>query len=447
MFVKRKIPTIRNPYSQVSRRDAGKSAISLSDPKITSLFSHTDDSLPSITPTKAVGIPAVLTCIDTKSSDIAMLPRHLYKRTRDGREKVSDHDQLYLIKTSPHPVINAYDFWRVMHINKYLWGNAFALKHVNRHGRAEWYEILKPREIDVYEDEMTGEIIYYDTKRSKSYTPDQIIHLKDISFDGIVGHSRITLARIAFQKGYAIDQFAADLYHNKTNLAGWISIEDWIEDDDRVQMLADSWKRKYAGTGKSDTAILMGGSEYHPITMKMTDAQFIENQKMSLQQIAMLFRIPLTRLGVMEDANRSNMEATFREYATFSLQSEVVQFEQELTAKSLRPTELNSMFWKVELKGLLRGDTQAQAEWIRTNVSLGIMSPNEIRELDDYPALPYGDSTFMPLNVIPANRMEEYIDSIISKAIARSLQHNTPTHNEKAIPNPEVFSTNGHTKN
>src|SRR5690606_578116 len=124
------------------------------------------------------------------------------------------------------------------------------------------------------------------------YPPHQIIHLKGFTFDGIKGVSVITLARLAFQKGISIEKFAASFYHNKTNLAGWIEYPDWLEDDSQYDKLIDAWRRKYQGYGKSDTAILMGGSKYHQITMKMTDAQFVENQKFSLEQIAMLFRIP-----------------------------------------------------------------------------------------------------------------------------------------------------------
>lgn len=412
------------------KRSAG---ISLSDPKAVSYFRVGSDGLPYIDPSKAVGLPAVLTCIDVKAKDVAMLPRHLYERTSDGRKKAADHDQLFLVKTSPNHIMNAYDFWRAMHINKYMWGNAYALIEKNRNNRGTAYRLLPPKDIDVYYDDKTDTLIYTDYKNKKTYSPEDIIHLKDISFDGIKGHSRISLARIAFQKGKSIEEFAAHFYHNKTNLSGWIEMADWLEDDDQVEKLINSWEQKYRGAGKSDTALLMGGSKYHPITMSMTDAQFVENQKFSLQQIAMIFNMPLPRLGMIENANRSNMESLFREYAIFSLQSEVVQLEQELTKKTLRPSEKNRLFWKVELKGLLRGDTQAQADWIKTVIGHGVMTPNEVRELEDLNPMPETDRAFMPLNMIPVDRFDEYIDKIATKNVEKE--------------NTRVFSENGHQDN
>lgn len=418
----------------------------LSDPKIRSFFGvdNTGD-LPYMSPMKATGIPAVLTCVDVKSKDVAMLPRHLYKRTARGRDKVTNHDQLFLIKTAPNDIQSSFDFWRVMHLNKYLWGNAYALKIYGRNGRPVSYRLLNPNEVDPYLDNDTSSLVYTDLVTGDTYPSEDIIHLRDISFDGIKGVSRITLARIAFQKGIAIDQFGAHFYHNKTNLQGWIEQEHWLEDDDQIEKLINAWEQKYRGIGKSDTALLMGGSKYHPITMPMSDAQFIENQKFSLQEIAMIFNIPLPRLGMLENANRSNMEATFREYAIFSLQSEVVQLEQELTRKTLRPSERNTLFWKVEMKGLLRGDTQAQAEWIKTMIDRGIMTPNEVRALDDMNPLPQGDRAFMPLNMIPTDKVDDYIDAITSKADnkTKNLNHvSTPTPDEEHTP---VFSSNGHT--
>src|SRR5690606_6576519 len=154
-----------------------------------------------------------------------------------------------------------------------------------------------------------------------------------------------------------------------TNLAGWIEYAEWFEDETQQDKLMETWRRKYNGYGKSDVAILAGGSKYHPITMKMSDAQFIENQKFSLEQIGMLFRIPPPRLGFLDNANRSNMEGTFIEYATFTLQSECVQIEQELNIKIVRPSQRNTHYWKIEIKGLLRGDMKAQAEWINTMIN------------------------------------------------------------------------------
>lgn len=409
IFVKRDFPKIK------------KRNIASSDPAIKTLFGGTDTDLPAMSPRIAVGIPAVYTCVDIKSSDIAMLPRHLFKRTKEGRERVTDDDQLFLIKTQPNEHMNAYDFWRLLLIDKYLWGNGYALKEINEHGRAVSYTILKPYEVDVYQDDRTGQVVYTNLKNQKVYPPDRIIHLKGFTFDGLKGISVVTLARLAFQKGISLDKFAAHFYHNKTNLAGWIEYQDWFEDDEQMDKLLETWNRKYRGYGKSDVAVLAGGTKYHSITMPMSDAQFIENQKFTLEQIAMLFRIPPTRLGFLDNANRSNMEGTFLEYATYTLQSECVQIEQELNIKIVRPSQKNTHYWKLEIKALLRGDHKSMAEWINTMINRGIMTPNEIRALEDLNPIPEGNRILLPMNMIYADRMDEYIDSIVQKAI-RQLQ-------------------------
>lgn len=409
IFVKRDFPKIK------------KRNIASSDPAIKTLFGGTDTDLPAMSPRIAVGIPAVYTCVDIKSSDIAMLPRHLFKRTKEGRERVTDDDQLFLIKTQPNEHMNAYDFWRLLLIDKYLWGNGYALKEINEYGRAVSYTILKPYEVDVYQDDRTGQVVYTNLKNQKVYPPDRIIHLKGFTFDGLKGISVVTLARLAFQKGISLDKFAAHFYHNKTNLAGWIEYQDWFEDDEQMDKLLETWNRKYRGYGKSDVAVLAGGTKYHSITMPMSDAQFIENQKFTLEQIAMLFRIPPTRLGFLDNANRSNMEGTFLEYATYTLQSECVQIEQELNIKIVRPSQKNTHYWKLEIKALLRGDHKSMAEWINTMINRGIMTPNEIRALEDLNPIPEGNRILLPMNMIYADRMDEYIDFIVQKAI-RQLQ-------------------------
>src|SRR5690606_36418114 len=132
-----------------------------------------------------------------------------YMRTATGRERVSDDDQLYLIKSAPNEHMTAFDFWRLLLIDKYLWGNGYALKKTNVHGRPVEYSILKPYEVDVYMDEKTNQVVYTDLSTGNVYPPSDIIHLKGFSFDGLKGVSVITLVRLAFQIGLSIVKFAA----------------------------------------------------------------------------------------------------------------------------------------------------------------------------------------------------------------------------------------------
>lgn len=433
---------IKRAINRFLRRMGG---VPLHSPKSRDLFYLSGiDELPRVTPMQALGIPALLTVIDAKARDIAMLPRHLYKKTNKGRDTVLNHDQLALIKTSPNGFVSAFNFWRAMLTTLYLNGNAYAIKNTNRHGRATSYRYIHPHNVIIHFDP-DEDILLYEID-DEIYTPDQIIHLRDISFNGVHGHSRITLAQIAFQKGYSLEKFSADLFHNRTNLTGWIGIEDWMDDEEQIQLLKDSWNAKYRGIGKDDVAVLQGGSKYHQLTMKLTDAQFIENQKMSVKQIAMLYGVPLSRLGDTDDANRANMESSFKQYAIFGLQAELIQIEQELDLKTLRPSERGTYFWKINMKGLLRGDTASQGEFYKTMINFGIMTPNEIRALEELNPLEEGDRVYVPLNMIPADRVDDYVDSIAAKGMEKAKENEDKSffqNGNEAGEHPPAFYPNG----
>ena len=71
------------------------------------------------------------------------------------------------------------------------------------------------------------------------------------------------------------------------------------------------------------------------------------------------------------------------------------QWRQEDSYKMLLPSERAAgLRIKRELKVFLQGDTAAQAGWLRTLREIGGYSPNEIRALDDRPAIPGGDSYY-----------------------------------------------------
>ena len=82
--------------------------------------------------------------------------------------------------------------------------------------------------------------------------------------------------------------------------------------------------------------------------------------------------------------------------------------EQEDSYKLLLPGEREKgLRIKREVKGLLRGDSAAQAAWYRTMRELGVYAPNEIRALEDLKDVPGGDSRYASLNYIPLELFAE----------------------------------------
>jgi phage portal protein BeeE len=60
-------------------------------------------------------------------------------------------------------------------------------------------------------------------------------------------------------------------------------------------------------------------------------------------------------------------------------------------------------FVKFNLDGLLRGDTEARSTYYNTLLQNGVLTRNEVRELEGRNPMPGGDSLMVPLNMQDVN--------------------------------------------
>jgi len=78
----------------------------------------------------------------------------------------------------------------------------------------------------------------------------------------------------------------------------------------------------------------------------------------------------------------------------------------------LLPAEKTKHFFKFDILGLMRGDMAARANYYHTLLSDGVLSINEVRELEDRNAVQNGDLHLCQVNQIPLESMLEYAKQI-----------------------------------
>jgi HK97 family phage portal protein len=140
--------------------------------------------------------------------------------------------------------------------------------------------------------------------------------------------------------------------------------------------------------------------------MSNSDAQFVESEEYRVADIARFFGTPLYLLNAGKQAYSSNEQNSI-DFVKYTLLPIINEREQEDSYKLLMPGErAKGLRIKREVKGLLRGDSAAQAAWYRTMRELGVYSPDDICELEDRPPVPGGKSRYASLNHIPLELWE-----------------------------------------
>jgi HK97 family phage portal protein len=108
-------------------------------------------------------------------------------------------------------------------------------------------------------------------------------------------------------------------------------------------------------------------------------------------------------VGEMDGAKFNNIEQQNIDFVTKCLLPWIVRWEQEAQAKLLTETERRTLFTKINVSGLMRGDMKSRFEAYALARQWGWQSVNDILDLEDRNGIgPAGDVYLQPMNMVPA---------------------------------------------
>lgn len=344
-----------------------------------------------VTPENSFRVAAAYACIKAKSEDIAMLGWDVMKRTANGREIAYKHDQYFLLHDEPNPDCTSFDWRRNLISYKESWGNGVALVERNKFDRPIAYHLKHPNYFQAFRDSQNSETYYKDFKTSQIIDPYNVVHIKGFDFGEAWAPSPASLHKATLGIGLSLDAFGLNFWQNGTHLRGVIEMEDYLESDDDVERLRSSFKEKYSGVeNTAEIGVLFGGAKYKVLDMNIKDAEYIEFGNHTSETICGIYGVPPHRIGLLGRSTNNNIEKQHDEYVQFGLQPLITNLEQEINRKAFRVSERGEYFTKINIAGLLRGDTKAQGEFIDQMMKWGIFMIDDAREYVGANPLPKG---------------------------------------------------------
>ncbi len=349
----------------------------------------------SVTEHSAMQMTAVYACVRILAEAIAGLPLHLYKHSENGgKEKAFEHPLYQILHNEPNPEMSSFVFRETLMTHLLLWGNAYA--QIIRNGKGEVVALypLMPNKMSVDRDK-NGQL-FYSYQRSNDealknngtviLSPQDVLHIPGLGFDGLVGYSPIAMAKNAIGLAIAAEEYGSKFYSNGAAPSGVLEHPGTIKDPSRVR---ESWQSTFGGSGNSHkVAVLEEGMKYTPISISPNEAQFLETRKFQINEIARIFRVPPHMVGDLEKSSFSNIEQQSLEFVKYTLDPWVIRWEQSIQRTLLNPKEKKQYFAKFNVEGLLRGDYQSRMNGYATARQNGWMSANDIRELEDIDLIP-----------------------------------------------------------
>lgn len=281
-----------------------------------------------------------------------------------------------------------------------LRGNAYA--RVVRTGGGVVSEIdpIHPDRVSVFK---RGNVVTYSVQRPEGggqdiLSVDQMLHVRAMGPEGIIGYSPITLARESIGLAIATEKHGAKLFANGARPSGVLETPGPLSKE-QLALMRDEWERTHGGVNNANkTAILFGGLKYSGVSMSNEDAQFLETRKFQVTDIARIFRVPPHKIADLSQSTFSNIEHQSIEFVTDCIGPWAKRWEQRMNLTLLTPTERKEYFIELVLDGILRGDITSRYAAYRTGREGGWLSPNDIRDTENMNRIEGGDSYMQPLN-------------------------------------------------
>lgn len=335
----------------------------------------------------AAGLPAFMRGTRLLAETIAMFPIEVCQGYGDEREVAPDAAQNKVLR-QPNDRMTAFQAW-CWAIASMLRGNAYLWKvKTKRRGVEQLWplrpDLVTPRYLK------DGSLVFDLRDRplgpvSRTVTSSDLIHIPGILLeDPFVGVSIVGAHRHSLGTFLARQEFEGRYLANDGAPGVVIKTDADLKPDQR-QELRDSWEAKHQGPANAGRpAILWGGASIDRIAVSLEDAQFVESQRYSVEEIGRMLGIPGGLLGSPVTPEAKNPEFDNLKFLTYGLQPWMVRLEQGLAAdRDLFPDD--SYCVELDPAVLMRTDVATTLEAAHKARQAGIATANELR-----PHMPFG---------------------------------------------------------
>lgn len=356
---------------------------------------------------------SVFACIRILADAVGKLPVKIYQ-DKDGKRSAADHYLAPHLKLRPNPWMSARDFFKALEVQRLVHGNAYAWLDVKTRGPNAGKVVgiypLESTRVEIWIDDVgllpgKGKMWYiYRDNKGKEYKikPDEILHFKGLTFDGIVGMTPLEKLKDTIENAGAASKFLNNSFKTGMQTKGIIHyVGDLSPDAEKT--FREKFEQMSSGLKNANRVSLLPiGYQYQPLSLKLTDAQFLENTELTIRQIAAAFGVKMHQLNELSRATHTNVEHQQREFYIDTLMDILTGYEQELSYKLFTEQELEDGYYiKFNVNAILRADPKTRYEGYQKAIQSGFMTPNEVRALEELEPLPGGDQLLINGNMLP----------------------------------------------
>lgn len=374
-----------------------------------------------VSPERALGLSAYYHAIRSISEDVGKMPLITYRRLKPkGKVEATDHPTHKILLESPNPNMTAQAFKETLTAHALGLGNGYAEIQWERTGSRE--RVVKalwpihPSRIEIRNatdfagDKMLEYIVHGDRSETRVVIPQsRMLHVHGLALEGVKGLSVFRMAAQSIGLGLAVETFGATFFGNGTHLRGAVKHPAKLSDK-AYDHLRESWAETYQGAANAHKfAIFEEGMEWIKLGVEPEAAQFLQTRSFNVEEMARWFRMPIQKMGLLVQAGAGGQKMSDEDvqslYTTDTLLPWMVRWEQEVQRKLFLEHGEGGLdqdhFAAFLVSGMLRGSSEARADFHSKLFHVGALSQNDIRESEGFNPIPNGDTYYVPVNLVP----------------------------------------------
>jgi HK97 family phage portal protein len=341
----------------------------------------------------ALEIGAAYACVRLLSDTISTLPVDTFIR-RDGN-RLPYRPRPAWVYEPEGPGSSRIEYYKQIVVSMLLSHGAVVQILRNGNGDVVALQPLDPTRVDIRRNPATRLREFVIDGGQAVLPGEDVLYIPEMRRPGsLKGVSRVDELKQTLGLAKALDEFASRYFSNGANTSGMIEFPGNLTQE-QAKDLVDAFEAGHKGLKKAHRpGVLSGGAKFVKTGSDGEQAQMLESRQFAVEEVARVFRCPPSMIGLNTPGAMSyaSVEHNAIQFTRYSLTPLIAAIEE--AHNRLLPGDV---FLRVNMDGLLRGDSATQAQVFSTALQAGYMSVNEARGLMDLRPVDGGDNPRVPL--------------------------------------------------
>lgn len=358
----------------------------------------------SVNEKTALQVSTVLACVKVIADGCATPDLHVFREKRDGsRELAVNIPEYRLLSRRPNEWQTSFEWRRQMTIHAALTGSALSIKVKGDNGRVRELIPVQPGQWDV------RKVSRYEVRYRcwdefgiiGEFAPDDVFVLNCVQWDWLKSLNAVSLARSAIGLAMATEKSQAAMHENGLRPSGTYSVEGTLSKE-QYNALTQHLKEK-SGTSKTGAPLILDrNAKWLNTAITGVDAQHVETRRMQVEEICRAYGVFPIMVGHSDkSATFASSEAFFGAHLIHTLTPWHKAWTQRFDEMLLDGA--GPLFAEFDTRYMRMASMKDRAMYARTMIEMGLLSPNEWRDMEGLDPREGGDEYLRPLNMTSGN--------------------------------------------